>query len=229
MSVKILKFWVNKSALSDPSFVNCGQADSRIDRPHDYESTIFLSVWGGPESLGIFVSSPLVSITPLYCGHRRLPIWPIVHNPMIEWLMMMIFWSNWWNEFGRGNWSTRRKPVPAPLCPPQNPTWRPGLEPRTAVVGSQRLTAWGEYNFLLYMSVCVFLVRGFPMSRSMGRCVRWDSTVHAWSQLFDSSQTRRGSSVTVVTQTRDPGDNNCERCGCVLEVSSSIPHGVSLG
>jgi hypothetical protein len=63
---------------------------------------------------------------------------------MIDWLMMMkmIFWSNWWNEFGRGNRSTRRKPAPAPLCPPQNPTWRPGLESRTAAVGSQRLTAW---------------------------------------------------------------------------------------
>jgi hypothetical protein len=64
-----------------------------------------------------------------------------------DWLMMMmmmkmIFWSNWWNEFGRGNRSTRRKPSPAPLCPPQNPTWRPGFEPRTAAVGNQRLTAW---------------------------------------------------------------------------------------
>jgi hypothetical protein len=56
--------------------------------------------------------------------------------------MKMIFWSNWWNEFGRGNRSTRRKPAPGPLCPPQNPSWRPGLEPQTAVVGSQRLTAW---------------------------------------------------------------------------------------
>jgi hypothetical protein len=25
---------------------------------------------------------------------------------------------------GRGNRSTRRKPTPAPLCPPQNPTWQ---------------------------------------------------------------------------------------------------------
>jgi hypothetical protein len=39
----------------------------------------FFTVWGGPESLGIFVTSPYVSIRPLYCGHRRLPIWPIVH------------------------------------------------------------------------------------------------------------------------------------------------------
>jgi hypothetical protein len=30
---------------------------------------------------------------------------------------------------GRGNRSTRRKPVPAPLCPPQIPLARPGMEP----------------------------------------------------------------------------------------------------
>jgi hypothetical protein len=31
---------------------------------------------------------------------------------------------------GRGNRSTRRKPAPAPLFPPQNPTWpEPGLNP----------------------------------------------------------------------------------------------------
>jgi hypothetical protein len=70
-----------------------------------------------------------------------------------DWLMMMmIFWSNWWNEFGRGNRSTRRIPAPAPLYPPQNPTWRPGLEPRTAAVGSQRLMArppfWGTTQYV---------------------------------------------------------------------------------
>jgi hypothetical protein len=35
-----------------------------------------------------------------------------------------------------------RKPAPAPLCLPQNSTRRPGLEPRTAALGRQRLTAW---------------------------------------------------------------------------------------
>jgi hypothetical protein len=41
---------------------------------------------------------------------------------------------------GRGNRSTRRKPAPVPLCPPQTPQaiqmWT-----RIATVGSQRLTA----------------------------------------------------------------------------------------
>jgi hypothetical protein len=32
-------------------------------------------------------------------------------------------------KIGRGNRSTRRKPAPAPLCSPQIPLARPGLEP----------------------------------------------------------------------------------------------------
>jgi hypothetical protein len=45
-------------------------------------------------------------------------------------------------RIGRGNWSTRRKPAPVPLCPPQIPhdlTW---ARTRPAVVGSWWLTAW---------------------------------------------------------------------------------------
>jgi hypothetical protein len=33
------------------------------------------------------------------------------------------------NGFGRGNRSTRRKPAPTPLCPPQIPLARPGANP----------------------------------------------------------------------------------------------------
>jgi hypothetical protein len=45
-------------------------------------------------------------------------------------------------RIGRGNRSTRRKPAPVPLCPPQIPhdlTW---ARTRAAAVGSRRLTAW---------------------------------------------------------------------------------------
>jgi hypothetical protein len=45
-------------------------------------------------------------------------------------------------RIGRGNRSTRRKPAPVPLCPPQilhDLTWD---RTRAAAVGSQRLTAW---------------------------------------------------------------------------------------
>jgi hypothetical protein len=41
---------------------------------------------------------------------------------------------------GRGNRSTRRKPAPIPLCPPQTPH-AARTQTRAAVVGSQQLTA----------------------------------------------------------------------------------------
>jgi hypothetical protein len=45
-------------------------------------------------------------------------------------------------KIGRGNRNTRRKPAPAPLCPPQIPLDQTRVWTRAAVVGSQRLTAW---------------------------------------------------------------------------------------
>jgi hypothetical protein len=43
-------------------------------------------------------------------------------------------------KIGRGNQSTRRKPTPVPLCPPQTPH-AAQMRTRAAAVGSQRLTA----------------------------------------------------------------------------------------
>jgi hypothetical protein len=43
---------------------------------------------------------------------------------------------------GKGNWSTRRKPAPVPLRPPQithDLTW---VQTQAAAVGSQQLSAW---------------------------------------------------------------------------------------
>jgi hypothetical protein len=45
-------------------------------------------------------------------------------------------------KVGRGNRNTRRKPAPAPLCPPQIPYDQTRARTRPAAVGSQRLTAW---------------------------------------------------------------------------------------
>jgi hypothetical protein len=42
---------------------------------------------------------------------------------------------------GKGNRSTRRKPAPVPLCPPQTPH-AARTQTRAAAVGSQRLNAW---------------------------------------------------------------------------------------
>jgi hypothetical protein len=44
-------------------------------------------------------------------------------------------------KIGRGNRTTRRKPAPVPLCPPQTPH-ATRMRTRAAAVGSQRLTAW---------------------------------------------------------------------------------------
>jgi hypothetical protein len=41
---------------------------------------------------------------------------------------------------GKGNRSTRRKPAPVPLCPPQTP-YAARMRTWAAAVGSQRLTA----------------------------------------------------------------------------------------
>jgi hypothetical protein len=45
-------------------------------------------------------------------------------------------------KIGRGNRSTRRKPAPAPLCPPQIVLDQTRLWTWAAAVGRQRLTAW---------------------------------------------------------------------------------------
>jgi hypothetical protein len=45
-------------------------------------------------------------------------------------------------KIGRGNRNTRRKPAPAPLCPPQIPLDQSRVWTRAAALGSQRLTAW---------------------------------------------------------------------------------------
>jgi hypothetical protein len=44
-------------------------------------------------------------------------------------------------KIGRGNRSTRRKPAPAPLCPPQIPLYQTRTQTRASAEGSQRLTA----------------------------------------------------------------------------------------
>jgi hypothetical protein len=44
-------------------------------------------------------------------------------------------------RIGRGNRSTRRKPAPVPLCPPQIPHDMTWVRTRAVAVGSRRLTA----------------------------------------------------------------------------------------
>jgi hypothetical protein len=62
------------------------------------------------------------------------------------------WWRSWWNEtvFGGGNRSTRRKPAPAPFCPPQIPLANPGANPgcRGGKPATNRLSYGAASNLL---------------------------------------------------------------------------------
>jgi hypothetical protein len=91
--------------------------------------------------------------------------------------MRMIFGAIGGMKIGRGNGSTRRKPTPAPLCPPQNPTWPdPGSNPgpqrwRYKMVNS-RFTVWelrgrGEKNRSRIISSLYVTVRAVQSFRAI--------------------------------------------------------------
>jgi hypothetical protein len=65
---------------------------------------------------------------------------------------------------GRGNRSTRRKPAPVPLCPPQTPH-AARTRTRAAAMGSQRLTAelrHGLSLFILHFPDFCFVISDEP-------------------------------------------------------------------
>jgi hypothetical protein len=63
---------------------------------------------------------------------------------------------------GRGNRSTRRKPAPVLLCPPQTPH-SARIRTRAAAVGSQRLTAELRHGHQLYfVQALIFLLPHCP-------------------------------------------------------------------
>jgi hypothetical protein len=65
--------------------------------------------------------------------------------------------------------ATRRKPAPAPLCPPQIPHDQTRDRARAAAVGSQRLTAWAmAWPFLLRNSTWPFLLMTAGASNRLG-------------------------------------------------------------
>jgi hypothetical protein len=73
---------------------------------------------------------------PRYCGRFGL----LYKLQMID---EDDFWSNWWNEDWQGKPKYSDKSCPsATLSTTKSHMTRPGLEPRTAAFGSQRLTAW---------------------------------------------------------------------------------------
>jgi hypothetical protein len=61
-------------------------------------------------------------------------------------------------KIGRGNRSTRRNPAPAPLCPPQIPLARPGIEPGPSrwQASDYPLELWGGFFSIPSLSQASF-------------------------------------------------------------------------
>jgi hypothetical protein len=93
--------------------------------------------WGGTKSLG-------TAATP-----------GLLYKPQV--IDEDDFWSNWWNEDWQGKPNYSEKTCPsAALSTTKSHMTRPGLEPRTAVVGSQWLTAWAMARPLLCITNICF-------------------------------------------------------------------------
>jgi hypothetical protein len=69
-------------------------------------------------------------------------------------------------NIGRGNRSTRRKPGPVPLCPPQIPHDQTRARTRAAALGSQRLTAWATARPQRCAILCLHHLWGWSSSGS---------------------------------------------------------------
>jgi hypothetical protein len=122
-----------------------------------------------------------------YCGH----FWPIVQPQMID---EGYCGANGGMKIGRGNRSTRRKPAPAPFCPPQIPLDQTRARTRAAAVGSQRLTAWAmaRPKVLLslrkwYSQLGIFVVEGCNKVSSQS-----SSGTYVYRYLFSTWTELRG-------------------------------------
>jgi hypothetical protein len=83
-------------------------------------------------------------------------------------------------KIGKGNRSTRRKPVPAPLCPPQIPHDLTRARTRTAAVGSQRLTVWAVARVALSLTLCKQAAHNYVCTfPSLKIAVIWDVTARS--------------------------------------------------
>jgi hypothetical protein len=69
--------------------------------------------------------------------------------------MRVIFGAIGGMKIGRRNRSTRRKPTPAPLCPPQNPTWqtRSRTPDRNGGKAATNRLSYGAANFYILVNI----------------------------------------------------------------------------
>jgi hypothetical protein len=122
-------------------------------------------------------------------------------------------------KIGRGNRSTRRKPAPAPLCPPQIPHDQTRVWTRAAAVGSRRLTAWAiarpicQLNSFIVLQISaleidVLLHKKESKNRSSCILAEWSSLVYVsdipqWTWLSLPGYPERMSQIDVWV---------CEKC-----------------
>jgi hypothetical protein len=107
-----------------------------------YIEELFLSFkiyfnWILPSKRGVPSGTQVPSyLSPWYCGRFGL-----LYKPQM--IGEDDFCSNWWNKNWQGKPKYSEKTCPsATLSTTKSHMTRPGLEPRTSAVGSQRLTAW---------------------------------------------------------------------------------------
>jgi hypothetical protein len=97
------------------------------------------------------------------------------------------FWSNWWNEDWQGKPKYSEKTCPsATLSTTKSHMTRPGLEPRTAAVGSQRLTAWAMARAFYSVTEIVLL---WPILLKISMIFDWfqEKRVTDYEQLFEGT------------------------------------------
>jgi hypothetical protein len=117
---------------------------------------IFCYWWGGTKSLGTTATSGLL------------------YKPQM--IDEDDFWSNWWNE----DWQEKSKYsektcTSATLSTTKSHMTRPRLEPRTAAVGSQWLTAWAMARPCISCMWCMH--RGRPQNM-----LEWSEDLADWAK-----------------------------------------------
>jgi hypothetical protein len=83
---------------------------------------------------------------------------------------------------GKGNRSTRRKPVPVSLCPPQSPH-AARTRTRAAVLGSQRLTAWAAAR--PWWEACKLWHQLIDHSGRIYSPKKWNLSDYLWKYLSE--------------------------------------------
>jgi hypothetical protein len=101
-------------------------------------------------------------------------------------------------RIGRGNQSTRRKPDPMPLCPPQIPHDLTYSQTRVAALGSRGVTAWtmARHTFYLLNLQKLFEMRSFMFNAQLRTLWRHSTNWMAGLNPNISATTRGHFSLT---------------------------------